>query len=101
MRNILTNPAGYGNIKSGGDHMAQTKEERWKKQNELHKLAGYPSQKKYNKEYKKKMYECRFYIKNEHKDALQEIANAQGVALSRLFINAVEEKYGIKLRENS
>lgn len=77
--------------------MAQTKEERWKKQNELHKLAGYPSQKKY----KKNMYECRFYIKPEYKEELQKIADEQGVALSRLFINAVEEKYGIKLRENS
>lgn len=97
MRNILTNPGRCDRMTVGGDRMAQTKEERLEKQKECHRRNGYAAQKKF----KKKMYECRFYIKPEYKDALQKIADEKGVALSRLFVDAAEEKYGIKLRENS
>jgi len=81
--------------------MALTREESNKRHNAQQKESGYAAQKKYQKGYRDRMYLCRFYIEKSKKDEIQRIAKENGLSLSRLFIEAVEEKYQIKLRENA
>lgn len=81
----------------GGDVVAQTKEERYKIQNDYHRKTGYAAQKRY----KKNIGKCYIYLKQEYKEKLEEIAREKGVSLSRLFLDAAEKFYDIELSEKS
>ena len=74
------------------------RKERNRRSNEAHKRSGYAAQAKY----KKNNYdELSVLLPKESRRLLDEIVYKENTTISSLFLNAVEEKYGIKLSKDS
>lgn len=72
--------------------------ERNKLSNEIHKKTGYAAQKKY----KKNNYDVlSILLPKESRHLLDEIVYRENTTISSLFLNAVEEKYSVKLSKGS
>ena len=68
-----------------------------KRSNEQHKKSGYSSQKRYRQEHKNDYYDARVIMRREFKHALDTLLAHTGMSSAKLFLSAVEEKYGVTL----
>ena len=78
---------------------SQRKIENQEKASVAHKKTGYAAQKKYrglNPE-KYKRYAIGLVIAPEYQGNLEQLLSTTGLSRTELFINAVEEKYGVDL----
>lgn len=75
-----------------------------KRTTEWHKSTGYAAQKKYKAAHPEhranergRVYEPKIRIPMELKENLEILMNETGLSITRLFVSAVEEKYGVVL----
>lgn len=61
------------------------------------KAGGYAAQKKYRATHPNSKYEPKVRIDKNFKPVLQALLDETGLSITDLFVNAVEEKYDIKL----
>ena len=73
----------------------QRRIERGKISNEHHKKTGYASQKKYGNE----SHLIRIFVNEKFKTLIEELERKTGMSQPRIFLTAVEEKYGIRLHD--
>lgn len=61
-------------------------------------MSKYEAINEYNKE---NYFKVALRIPKEHRDALQELADAHDISINKLIINAIEKTYGINLKKDS
>lgn len=70
-----------------------------KKRGRPRKQGGYRYEAQ--QKYRKHTYEPKLVIPSEYREVINNLADQNGLSVSRLFVSAVEEKYNVVLHNNA
>lgn len=98
----MTEPKKRGRQSLSLEEREIRRKEKIRRDNERKKAQGWVAQKKYraNHPSRERVYEPKIRIPLDKKAVLTDLLEKTGLSITQLCIGAVEEKYGVSLRNN-